>query len=449
MSESRIRSIAIAAALIATSAAWAPLTAQVVPDSLRLSLWDALEIGLRQNPQVLQAGYSRSAAGAGKWEAYGNLLPDINLQGLAQKSGEGEFVGPGVVLPVPEQYSTFLELDFSFSLLDAGRDIWRIKGANANADEAISAYDLQSLQTGSEIKVQYLRAKRAQAHVSQARREIEQREEQLRVAEGRYEVGAVTISDVLQGRLNLNQAEVGWLEARQSLDEAALTLRRLLGGELEPGPISFVTRFEVFPPEFDLQQLIDQSVAIHPAMQEVEARQRSDEAGLWIARSQYWPTVRFDWVFSRTRVDTTGFGLDDFNKRDYYGFSLNWETFGGFRRYNDTSQANARLQSTKAEMRERTLAIEEGVRLAHSRLQTAHASYNALEISLELAREDLRLGEERYRTGAGSFVDLTISRTRATQAETDLISAAFEFFIALVELERATGLMLFSAENAR
>ena len=65
---------------------------------------------------------------------------------------------------------------------------------------------------------------------------------------------------------------------------------------------------------------------------------------------------------------------------------------------------------------------------------------------VELAAEDLRLGEARYRTGTGSFVDLVDARTRAAQADTDLITATYEFYLALVQLELATGLNLLPDE---
>ena len=84
------------------------------------------------------------------------------------------------------------------------------------------------------------------------------------------------------------------------------------------------------------------------------------------------------------------------------------------------------------------------MRGAHSRLVTAYAATEANALSVELADEDLRLAQARYETGAGSFVDLFDARVRAASAETDLIASRYDFFAALVELERSTGLNLLS-----
>jgi outer membrane protein TolC len=126
--------------------------------------------------------------------------------------------------------------------------------------------------------------------------------------------------------------------------------------------------------------------------------------------------------------------------------ALNWQVFGGFERYNQTSQANAALQSARAEEVSRALQIEQDVRTAHSRLLTAYASHQAAVLSVELASEDLRLGEGRYRTGTGSFVDLVDARTRSALADAELISATYDFYLALVQLELATGLNLLPDE---
>jgi outer membrane protein TolC len=69
--------------------------------------------------------------------------------------------------------------------------------------------------------------------------------------------------------------------------------------------------------------------------------------------------------------------------------------------------------------------------------------------SVELAAEDLRLGEARYQTGTGSFVDLVDARARSAQADVDLITATYDFYLALVQLELATGLNLLPDEVNR
>ena len=131
------------AALAAALGFAAPAAAQgpAAADSLDLSLGQALVIGLNENPVVLQAAADRSASGAGVWDAWGNLLPQLSLQGSAQKSEQGTFVFFGTEFESPATYSTAYQWDFTHSLLDAGRDLFRIRGARAELDRVEARFD--------------------------------------------------------------------------------------------------------------------------------------------------------------------------------------------------------------------------------------------------------------------------------------------------------------------
>lgn len=428
-----------------------PAIAQVpMPaDTLSLSLSRALEIGRRENPGLQQASYQRSAAGAGLWEAYGSLLPRIGLQGQAQRFDGGTFAILGGEFESPSTYTTAYQWDFTHSLLDAGRDLFRIRAARADARQAVAAYDLEWWATRADIQRQYLAARRQQALTIQARREVERRAEHLRLAEARYAAGAVTRSDILEARLSLGQGEVAVLETRQGQEEALLALRRLLGGELPPGALRLSSEFEVFAPPFQIESLLARAYERQPSLREIDAQEEADAANLWIARSAYLPSLQFQYGLSRSVVDTSDFQFSDFSGRSFYALSLSWELFDGFSRHHQASRANAALQSARAERERRRLEVEESVRTAHSRLLTALAVYRTNLTNVELAREDLRLGEGRYQTGAGSFLDLLDARVRASQAETDVIGSTYDFYQALVELERAAGVDLFPEEAVR
>jgi outer membrane protein TolC len=441
-----VRSLLPVLAALALLAPTAGAQEPAPSDTVALSLRRALDLGRQANPRVRQAGYQRSAAGAGLWEAYGNLLPHVSLQGNAQRFGEGTFTFLGGEFETPVSYTTSYQWDFTHSLLDAGRDLFRIRAARADAREAVASYDLEWLNTRADIQSQYLEARRETALAAQAEREVERLREHLRLAEARYEAGEVTRSDVLEARLELGRGEVDVLEARQRRDEALLALRRLLGGELESGPIRLTSDFQVFDPPFDVEGILARAYERHPSLREIDAQEEADAAGLWIARSAYLPTLQFQYGLSRSVVDSLDFRFSDFDERGFYAFSLSWELFDGFTRHHEASRANAALQSARAERELRRLEVEEGVRVAESRLRTARAAHRTNQANVELATEDLRLGQGRYETGAGSFVDLLDARVRANEAETELIAATYDFYQALVELERASGLDLFPEE---
>jgi outer membrane protein len=244
---------------------------------------------------------------------------------------EGQFVLFGTEFESPQSRNTGYSWDVTHSLLDSGRDLFRLKSARANVDQAIAGYDLQSLTTATQIETQYLEARRQQALVNRALFEVEQRKQQLALAQGRYDVGAVTRSDVLLARLELNRAEVAVLLAGQRLEEARLALRSLLGGALPDRPIELTTTFQVFQPGYDLQDLVARALAEHPSLRETRAQQQADAAQLWMARSAYLPSLRSSTASSCTSADVR-FQVLRILRAELVGLALNWQIFGGFER---------------------------------------------------------------------------------------------------------------------
>ncbi|HUH13203.1 MAG TPA: TolC family protein, partial [Longimicrobiales bacterium] len=57
----------------------------------------------------------------------------------------------------------------------------------------------------------------------------------------------------------------------------------------------------------------------------------------------------------------------------------------------------------------------------------------------EGAREPLRLARERYRVGAGTFIELLEAETLLAQAENSYIVAVYDFHEALAALEGVVG----------
>jgi outer membrane protein len=72
-------------------------------------------------------------------------------------------------------------------------------------------------------------------------------------------------------------------------------------------------------------------------------------------------------------------------------------------------------------------------------METAYQTVLLQEENTALAREEMRLAQERYQLGAGTFLELLDSQTLTAQAEVDQIDAVFNFYQSLTQLEAAVG----------
>src|SRR5690606_8618472 len=83
------------------------------------------------------------------------------------------------------------------------------------------------------------------------------------------------------------------------------------------------------------------------------------------------------------------------------------------------------------------LSTEIGTALQN--VQTAYQTYVLESRNRELAEEQLRLAQERYRVGAISFVELLDAETIKARADRSYLSSVYAFHEGLAALEAAVG----------
>ncbi len=72
-------------------------------------------------------------------------------------------------------------------------------------------------------------------------------------------------------------------------------------------------------------------------------------------------------------------------------------------------------------------------------IDAAVASSDLAAQTVELAREDLRVTQERYRLGLATILDLQAAQITLLQAEVDLIRRRFDYQLGLTRLEALLG----------
>lgn len=113
--------------------------------------------------------------------------------------------------------------------------------------------------------------------------------------------------------------------------------------------------------------------------------------------------------------------------------------FNGFDRQVQVEQAIARRNDLDYQVRGLELQIRADVTEAVRNLETAYRTVLLQRENTAQSREEMRLAQERYQLGAGTFLELLDSQTLSTQAEVDEINATYAFHQSLASLEAAVG----------
>lgn len=260
--------------------------------SVTLSLEDALQQARANSPTYRQ---TLNNAGPAKWgvrNAYGNLMPQLNVSSDLGYTGSGQSnFGGGFIRPTP----AFLTSGYSLGIF------WQLDGRALSApgqqkalkratDEDISG---ASVALRSEIETQYLNTLQATAQVGVARQQVVRNAAFLALAKARYQVGQATLLDVRQAEVTKGQSDVALLRAVQTENEAKLDLIRRMGVE-PPVPVEQIglsDSFPVTPRAFNLDSLLLLADAQNPVLRSLRARRTAAWWNVRAAKSEFLPTL--------------------------------------------------------------------------------------------------------------------------------------------------------------
>lgn len=195
-----------------------------------LSLLETLyEEALVNRPDLLSREYSLDARGSDVKSANAGLLPQVNLFGsYSRSSNESEYR-----FGAQDSDSKSWGLQVSWDIFDryqtlAGR-------SQAKARERIAEYTLEQAQLDAQLEVRQLYNSliEARERISLSRETIANAEEELRLAQERFKVGAGTTLDTITAQVNLAQARGDEVQALSDYLIASLQLDRAVGRPLD------------------------------------------------------------------------------------------------------------------------------------------------------------------------------------------------------------------------
>jgi outer membrane protein TolC len=194
------------------------------------------------------------------------------------------------------------------------------------------------------------------------------------------------------------------------------------------------------PKKVTLQDLLTLSEENQPALQSQKLNVKAAEFSLALSKSPFWPSLGARFNYSRDNEELEKV-FSDFDQNWSYsiGVGISWNLFNGF-------ADHVRYQTSKLELNNARLNLENYQRTLRSDVKNLFNSYNAiLEIveinkkNLEAAGEEFRLADERYRLGSGTSLELREAQVNLTQAEQILVAAEYNAIITYIELAEAVG----------
>jgi outer membrane protein TolC len=417
----------------------AHLQAQEAPtEPLQLTLRDAVDIALKQNPQVAIANLNLAESQESKNVARAALLPaaSLNASENVTRLNVAALIGrtiPGFSAHSGPFWTTQVGPGFSAPLFDL--TLWERWRASKESFRASEAEQTTARELNVQLVVsQYLGSLRASADVTAARSRLGLAKALLDLATDQLKNGVGTRIDTLRANVQYQNERQRSSDADSQLKISLYGLSRLLN--LDPQQAIELTDAPSFfeTPAVDSDESIARAYSQRPELKAILAQVKQAELQKRAASAERMPRLSFngDWALQ-------GLSPSPMIPAYQMGASLQVPLFTGGRIRAETATAD--LEIKKLEQTERDLRnqIAQDVKTALAQLEAARVAVEAANIGVSEAKEEVTQAEDRFRAGVTNNIEITTAQDELARANDNQIAALYNYNQARADLARATG----------
>ncbi len=433
----RLAVLALAGALVRS----AQVQAQEMPaQPLRLTLRDAVNIALKQNPQVAIANLNLAESQEGRKIARAALLPSasFNASEDVARLNVSALIGrsiPGFPAHSGPFWTTQAGPSFSAPVFDLALwEKWRASKENVRASKAEQTTARE--QNVQLVVSQYLASLRASADVTAAKSRLDLAKALLDLATDQENNGVGTRIDTLRANVQYQNERQRTSDAESELKISLYALSRLLN--LDPQQAIELTDEPSFfeTPAVDSGESIASAYAQRPEMKGLLAQVKQAELQKRAAKAERIPrlSVKGDWTLEGMTPGTT---IPAYQ----VGASLEFPLFTGGRIRAETATADLEIQKLRQAERDLRNEIAQEVKSAVAQLEAARVGVEAANMGVSEAKEEVTQAEDRFRAGVSNNIEIITSQDELARANDNQIAALYNYNQARADLARATGRM--------
>ncbi len=416
--------------------------AAIAAGSAPVTLAQVLDLALRNSPRTRETWLAAKAAAAEVGVQSAQYFPTLDVGGNVTRTHQAQLGGT-----VRVQQTTYgPTADFAYTLFDFGgrrADVEEARQALLAADWMHNAAIQDVVLNVQEAYYGYLSA----ASVRQALLEsIQQAQVSVDSAEDRRKAGLATIADVLQARTLLEQEKLALAETEGEMNSIKGALATAVGlppdmqvevSALEALPKDLPATGDVGAPTEEMGRLLRRALADRPDLLSQRAEVLAARARVTQERSAGLPTLSLLGSGNRTFYEHV------VGSRPSTNYSaqvvLRWPLFNGFETRFKVAKAQAEADAEAARLDSVVQQSMLDVWTTYYKLQTAAQSVTSTRALVDSASQSAEVSGGRYREGVGSILDLLTAQSALASARSREIQARAQWFIALAELQHATG----------
>ena len=401
--------------------------------------WDlrqSLEIGLKRNPRITAGKMGVEGAQARIKQNLADYYPHLFIESDYSRI-KGSFSGSKSAGDTPENNLYVYYLGLSQNIYDFGRREFKVQASR----EDLKGYqwdfkDIRLLVMDT-IRQAYYGILLSDRLVKVRLEDLERTQQNLRQAQGFYQVGLKAKIDVTQAEVEVIKAQKTLLNARNDAQLSRVLFEQALGLERKTPSHNYRLKddLEVGRVDWKLDDLKKEALENHSLLNRLRATVKYWEAQEKVVSRDFWPSL--------TGTAKYGYGnleaLELVNLNWTLGLQLNIPIFSGFETKSRLAEVKAILSQAKANEELKRLEVLTELEGQYLNLLLADKQIEVTEENLRKAKENLDLAMGRYKAGVGTMLEITDARVSLSQAETDHVLSLFDYKKSRFKIEKTLG----------
>jgi outer membrane protein TolC len=398
--------------------------------AVNLSLEEAIEMGMRENPTYLQAKKEFMIRQKTNASVYSEMLPQVSGNYVESRT-RSRFEGEELFDSTNNYYNVKIEWD-----LTPG-DFFDVFASHYDNNSAhFSFMDIRN-ETIYNIIYQYLNTLKLEKLFKSRETAVKRTENNLELIEEKKQLGSASQAEVLQGKVSNLQAQSDLMETKKNRRVYLLRLKKLVGFDAKDSLVLEEPEIDFKIPDKDSVLIL--SMEKDPLLNEYSSDLKNARFDFASSSLSNLFTVSFGAVYQYQDEAAPNMDILRDNYDYSIGFSISIPIFTGFSRINNMIVSEMKVDLAELRFKEREkelrIAVEEGYMLfeeAEQRLELAKTTLN-------FAEENYKAASERYRLGESTMIELLGAEESLLEAQYSLTEARFDWYLSLYRLKRLMG----------
>jgi len=406
-------------------------------ENLGMTQAEAEQMAVKNNPRVSVAHLLALAQHQVVREARAAELPTALVSMTAVEAENGSRISAGSL--TASRLFTHAGAGGGFTQLIT--DFGKTGNLVASSKLEEKAQNANALATTEDIVVvadqAFFNALQAQALLKVADQNVKTRQTTQTQINGMTANKLKSTLDLSFANVNLSQAKLLQLDARNNVDSTMAALDAVLGLDRQviydlvedSGPLT--------APPADADQLLQLALRQRPDLQALNYSQQAAVKFSHAQRDQMLPTISAAGTAGSVPIRPAEYYLN--NWWGGIGVNMNIPVFNGFLYQAQAKEASIRAQTAAEQTRDLRDRIVRDVRTAWLAANTAYQRVGVTAELLDQANLALQLAQTRYRLGLSSIVELSQAQFQQTDAAIGNTDAQYQYRLTLASLNYQIG----------